>query len=94
VSYFNFVIFKLICIFAFIVFVAPKAQIYFLQSLLSFYPCHTLSLGSFDVIVMKESELFQFWDLKTNLHIRVYAFPWSINSNLFPPIFIEILFML
>ena len=76
-SYFNFVILKLICIFAFMVFVAPKAQICFLLSLLRFYPCHTLLLGSLDVIMVKETELFQFCDLKTNLHIWVHGFQCS-----------------
>jgi hypothetical protein len=44
--------------------------------------------GSSDVIEVKESELFQFCDLKTNLHIRVHAFPSFKVSNLFPLIFI------
>jgi hypothetical protein len=42
------------------------------------------------VIEGKEKELFQFCDLKTNLHIRVHAFPCHKASNLFPLIFIEI----
>jgi hypothetical protein len=46
---------------------------------------------SSDVIEVKESESFQFRDLKTNLHIRVHANPCRKVSNLFPPIFIEIL---
>jgi hypothetical protein len=37
--------------------------------------------------------LFQFYNLKTNLHIRVHAFPCCKVSNLFPLIFIEILAM-
>jgi hypothetical protein len=49
------------------------------------------SKGSLDVIEVKENKIFQFGDLKTNLHIRVHAFPCSKGSNLFPPIFIEIL---
>jgi hypothetical protein len=49
--------------------------------------------GSPDVIEVKESELFQFCDLKTYLHICVHAFPCSNSSNLFPLIFIEILSM-
>jgi hypothetical protein len=64
VSYFNFVILKLICIFAFMLFHAPKAQICFLRYLLRSYPCRTLLLGSPDVIEVKES-------LKTNLNICV-----------------------
>jgi hypothetical protein len=36
---------------------------------------------------------FQFCDLKTNLHIRVHASLCHRVSNLFPPIFIEILAM-
>jgi hypothetical protein len=51
-------------------------------------------LGSVDVILVEENEIFQFCDLKANLHIRVNAFPWSKGSNLFLPIFIEILSML
>jgi hypothetical protein len=45
------------------------------------------------VIELKESELFQFCDLKTNLHIRFHAFPWRKVSNLFSLIFIEVLAM-
>jgi hypothetical protein len=45
------------------------------------------------VIEVKESELFQFCDLKTNLHIRVHAFPCRKISNLLPLIFVEILAM-
>jgi hypothetical protein len=94
VKYFNFVILKLICILGFMLFHAPKAQIFFLKSLLRFYPSRTLSQGILDVIEVKESEIFQFCDLKTNLHIRVHGFPCSKGSNLFPLIFIEILSML
>jgi hypothetical protein len=43
------------------------------------------------MIEVKESEIFQFCDLKTNLHIRVHAFPCSKGSDFLPPIFIEIL---
>jgi hypothetical protein len=43
------------------------------------------------VIEVKESELFQFCDLKSNLHTRIHAFPCRKVSNLFPLIFIEIL---
>jgi hypothetical protein len=50
--------------------------------------------GSPDVIGVKESQLFQFFDLKTNLHIRVHAFPCCKVSNLFTLIFIEVLAML
>jgi hypothetical protein len=45
------------------------------------------------MLEVKESELFQFCDLKTNLHIRVHAFPCRKISNLFPLIFIEVLAM-
>jgi hypothetical protein len=45
------------------------------------------------VIEVKASELFQFCDLKTNLHIRVHAFSCRKVSNLFPLIFIEVLAM-
>jgi hypothetical protein len=72
-------------------FLTPKAQICFLQSLLRLHACHTLLSGSFDV---EENEIFQFCDLKNNLHIRVHGFPCSKGSNLFPPIFIEISTML
>jgi hypothetical protein len=37
------------------------------------------------VIEVKESDLFQFCDLKTNLHIRVHAFPCSKGLDLLPP---------
>jgi hypothetical protein len=40
------------------------------------------------VIEVKVSEIVQFCDPKTNLHIRVHAFPCS---KFFAPIFIEIL---
>ena len=46
-----------------------------------------------DVIEVKESELFQFCYLKTNLHIQVHAFSCHKVSNLFPLIFIEVLAM-
>jgi hypothetical protein len=93
VKYFNIVILKLIWIFGFILFHAPKAQICFLQSLLRFYPCCTLSQGRLDVTEVKKSEIFQFCDFKTNLHIRVHTFPCSKGSNLFSLIIIEILSM-
>jgi hypothetical protein len=41
----------------------------------------------------KKVSLFQFCDLKTNLHIRVHPFPCHKVSNLYPLIFIEILAM-
>jgi hypothetical protein len=50
-------------------------------------------VGQSDVIEVKESELFQLCDLKTNLHIRVHVFPCRKVSNLFLPIFVEILAM-
>jgi hypothetical protein len=58
VSYFNFVILKLICIFAFMLFHDLKAEICFLLYLLRSYPSHTLLLGSPDVIKVKEHEFF------------------------------------
>jgi hypothetical protein len=45
------------------------------------------------MIEVKETELFQFCDLKTNLDIRVHAFPCRKFSNLFPLIFIKALAM-
>jgi hypothetical protein len=45
------------------------------------------------VIKVKESEIFQFCDLKTNLHIHVHAFLCSKVLDLFPLIFIDILTM-
>jgi hypothetical protein len=56
VSYINSVILKLICIFVFMLFHAPKAQICFILFLFRSYPSHTLLLGSLDVIEVKESE--------------------------------------
>jgi hypothetical protein len=52
----------------------PKAQICFLRSLLRFHLARTLLLGSPDAIVVKETELFQFCYLKTNLHICIHGF--------------------
>jgi hypothetical protein len=45
------------------------------------------------VIEVKESELFQFCDLETNLHIQVHVFPCRKVLNLFLLIFIEVLAM-
>jgi hypothetical protein len=45
------------------------------------------------VIEVKESDLFQFFYLKTNLHIRVHAFPCHKVLDLFPLIFIKVLAM-
>jgi hypothetical protein len=42
---------------------------------------------------VKKKSLFQFCDLKTDLHIWVHAFPCRKVSHLFPLILIEILAM-
>jgi hypothetical protein len=91
--YFSFVILKPICMFGFMLFM-PQ----------SFKSVSPVLYWDFSHVILcrravmmwlwsKKVSLFQFCDLKTNLHIRVHAFPSREVPNLFPLIFIEILAM-
>jgi hypothetical protein len=80
VRYLSFVIFKLICIFGFMLKPCKVSNLFPLIFIEVLAMLHLVVRQS-DVIEVKERELFQFCDLKTNLHIQVHAFSCSRGSD-------------